>query len=42
MDHNFYKDSISLEVATKKLRQGIAQGLYGPPIVSECSNLIQG
>lgn len=29
MAHNFYKDSISLEVATEKLRQGIAQGLYG-------------
>jgi hypothetical protein len=30
MDHNFYKDSISLDEATEKLRQGIAQGLYGP------------
>jgi hypothetical protein len=30
MDHNFYKDSISLEVATEKLRKGIAKGLYGP------------
>lgn len=30
MAHNFYKDSISLEVATKNFRQGIAQDLYGP------------
>jgi hypothetical protein len=31
MDHNFYRDSLSLDEATEKLRQGIAQGLYGPP-----------
>jgi hypothetical protein len=31
MKQNFYKSIISLEAATEKLRQGIAQGLYGPP-----------
>lgn len=31
MAHNFYNSIISLEEATEKLRQGIAQGLYGPP-----------
>ena len=31
MKHNYYKDNISQEEATQKLRQGIAQGLYGPP-----------
>jgi hypothetical protein len=31
MEHNFYNSIISLEEATKKLRQGIAQDLYGPP-----------
>jgi len=31
MKHNFYNSIISLKEATDKLRQGIAQGLYGPP-----------
>ena len=31
MERNFYNSIISLEEATEKLRQGIAQGLYGPP-----------
>jgi hypothetical protein len=30
MKHNFYSSLISLKEATEKLRQGIAQGLYGP------------
>ena len=30
MKHNFQMSIISLEEATEKLRQGIAQGLYGP------------
>ena len=30
MKPNFYQSSISLKEATEKLRQGIAQGLYGP------------
>ena len=30
MKPNFYQASISLKEATEKLRQGIAQGLYGP------------
>jgi hypothetical protein len=30
MKPNVYQASISLKEATKKLRQGIAQGLYGP------------
>ena len=31
MKPNFQMSIISLEAATEKLRQGIAQGLYGPP-----------
>jgi len=31
MKPNFYQSTISLKEATEKLRQGIAQGLYGPP-----------
>jgi len=30
MKPNFYNSIISLKEATEKLRQGIAQGLYGP------------
>ena len=30
MKPNVYQASISLKEATEKLRQGIAQGLYGP------------
>jgi hypothetical protein len=30
MKHNFYSSLISLKEATEMLRQGIAQGLYGP------------
>jgi len=30
MKPNFYQSTISLKEATEKLRQGIAQGLYGP------------
>ena len=31
MKHNFHHSIISLKEATDKLRQGIAQELYGPP-----------
>jgi hypothetical protein len=31
MKHNFHHSIISLKGATEKLRQGIEQGLYGPP-----------
>jgi hypothetical protein len=30
MEQNFYKSIISIEEATEKFHQGIAQGLYGP------------
>ena len=31
MERNFYNSIIRLEAATEKFRQGIEQGLYGPP-----------
>ena len=38
MKPNIHNSIISLEEATEKLRQGIAQGLYGPPY---CLRMLQ-